>query len=369
MKGKAKPPKTPDVGGKDRGAANNSSEFVPGVSEADWDFLQGIDERDAFISGLVGSLVEDSLNNCQARILKQEASAYAADIFCQILECTVENYFLSTDLEFGRDEIWAEDEPPKVSIIDSWMSNKVPVIRTPTERPFSRMSASTSSTLISEMSPKEQQLQNTPEFDSPIPPPKKISVSRTTSGRRKDSPAKFKSAKGSLTPSPLCSEEAELLLSPVILPSGKGNPLPKIQKYGTDSFRGSVKAGSKHLVEYDDVGNVVSVAKIGVDQLPRANKNRTSYKIESPSSLSEVSITPPLSRSKRITKVTQRDYTKPVKYNTQIITQSNFPCGVSMDEIGPRAVAKGSQRSPRIVDLAPIRMANRQKVKPSDIVT
>jgi len=44
MKGKAKPPKTPDVGGKDRGAANNSSEFVPGVSEADWDFLQGIDE-------------------------------------------------------------------------------------------------------------------------------------------------------------------------------------------------------------------------------------------------------------------------------------------------------------------------------------
>jgi hypothetical protein len=65
-----------------------------------------------------------------------------------------------------------------------------------------------------------------------------------------------------------------------------------------------------------------------------------------------------------------------------------------MDEIGPRAVAKGefikflyetsfrlkvtmlinkrvlgSQRSPRIVDLAPIRMANRQKVKPSDIVT
>ena len=30
---------------------------------------------------------------------------------------------------------------------------------------------------------------------------------------------------------------------------------------------------------------------------------------------------------------------------------------------------QGSQRSPRIVDLAPIRMANRQKVKPSDIVT
>ncbi|CAG5099888.1 Oidioi.mRNA.OKI2018_I69.XSR.g16735.t1.cds [Oikopleura dioica] len=368
MKGKAKPPKTPDVGGKDRGSANNSSEFVPGVSEADWDFLQGIDERDSFIAGLVGSLVEDSLNTCQARILKQQASAYAADIFCQILECTVENYFLSTDLEFGRDEIWAEDEPPKVSIIDSWMSNKVPVIRTPTDRPFSRLSASTSSTLIS-----EEQLQNTPntpEFESPIPPPKKLSVNRTINGRRKDSP---KIKKGSLTPSPLLSDEAELLLSPVIPPSGKGglNPLPKIQKYGTDSFRGSVKAASKHLVEYDEVGNVISVAKIGVDQLPRASKNRTSYKIESPSSMSEASSTsaPPalLNRPRRITKV--RENNKPVKCNTQIITHANFPCGVSMDEIGPRAIAKGSQRSPRVVDLAPIRMVNRQKVKPSDIVT
>lgn len=80
MKGKAKPPKTPDVGGKDRGAANNSSEFVPGVSEADWDFLQGIDEviffRSSFLLASEGYLHLWSSRKSRRGLAQQLSGAY-----------------------------------------------------------------------------------------------------------------------------------------------------------------------------------------------------------------------------------------------------------------------------------------------------
>lgn len=80
-------------------------------------------------------IVSSSLDGVTEKWVNSYAAVEAVDKVCTILQNTIDVYFLSYDK--GNDKFdldWAEDNPPKPSIIDSWANGKVPVVQTPADR-------------------------------------------------------------------------------------------------------------------------------------------------------------------------------------------------------------------------------------------
>jgi hypothetical protein len=84
---------------------------------------------------LVDDLVLRSLDTVTDNWVENYAATEAVDNCCEILQSTIDLYFISHDKGNPEFEVkWAEDTPPKPSIIDSWMNGKVPVVKAALER-------------------------------------------------------------------------------------------------------------------------------------------------------------------------------------------------------------------------------------------
>merc|ERR1712154_179752 len=88
---------TPKALDKAENRVTPTNEFIPGIPDTEWDFLNEIDQRDCFISDLVGNLVNSSLDLVTEKWVEKSASTFAVDQVCQILNSTFDVFFISHD--------------------------------------------------------------------------------------------------------------------------------------------------------------------------------------------------------------------------------------------------------------------------------
>lgn len=388
---------TPKQLDKSENRVTPTNEFIPGIPDTEWDFLNEIEQRDSFLGDLVDEIVSSSLDGVTEKWVNSYAAVEAVDKVCTILQNTIDVYFLSYDK--GNDKFdldWAEDNPPKPSIIDSWANGKVPVVQTPADRPESRMTASTSSTMItidaSTQRPSSQKSSNesikekyflgpsagpqlTNKLDelamqsSPLSPSKektKLKPFKRYTGR-------LKSAKLKNLTTPLAKSEEQLLKSQLkdhLLEKTGSSLLRGVPKNFSSSLKTMQKSNS--LVEYDEQGNVRNVVTIPPGELPKLHRTKPDFKVEDDETMTtstQSSRKRDQTRPKKIVQPTNQNIPINKRLSGRIIDNIDLQSGVTLQtgdivRTGPKQSMKGS----RIVDLAPIRLVQPQKISASDIV-
>jgi len=362
-----------------------TNEFIPGIPDAEWEFLNELDQRDAFIGDTVNDLVQSSLDIVANNWIENYAVVEAVDQVCAILEDTIDVFFISHDQGNADFDItWGEDTPPKPSALDSWTNGRVPVVRAPAERPESRMSA-TSSSMATVDSGKLLSDQTTNESfilgpsAGPVHLVDKQGTTHPTESPTKGKPklkpfkrytGRVKSAKLTNLTTPLAKSEEQLLKSQISLGTSDetGDGLPK-------NFNATLKMmkNSNSIVEYDQSGNVTRVSRIPSNALPKLQRPRPLIKFEEEKIGHPVKVTE--NKPKRKKRPSEQKATREKKTgereNTfvsgRIIDNIDLQKGVTLRE-GDLIRANPNKKSPRVVDLAPIRLVQPQKINASDIV-
>lgn len=374
---------TPKQLDKTENRVTPTNEFIPGIPDTEWDLLNEVDQRDCFISDLVDDLVSNSLDLVTKRWVEKSASICAVDQVCSILNSTFDLFFISHDKgnpNLGKE--WEEDKPPNPSIIDSWTNGKVPVVRTPPERPDSRMTASTSSTMMtiesSQISTGKEKSFLGPSA-GPVKQSQKIIPQNQNKSQNKDKnklkpfkryTGRLKSAKLKNLTTPLDKSEEELLKSQ--LKNHQKEKLGEKTKGLPKNFATTLKATqkAKSFVEYDEFGNVLKVDPICPSELPPLHRSKPEITVGDG--------TPKQNDKKwKNKKTTQNTTNKNVEFSKRlsgrIIDNIDLQSGVTLREgdlvrSGPKKGLGGLNGSPRVVDLAPIRVVQSHKISPTDIV-
>lgn len=363
---------TPKQLDKTENRVTPTNEFIPGIPDTEWDFLNEVDQRDCFISDLVDEVVSSSLDLITEKWVEKDAVVCAVDQVCTILNSTFDLYFISHDKgnpNLGKE--WEEDKPPNPSIIDSWTNGKVPVVRTPPERPDSRMTASTSSTMMTLESSQNSNLKDK-YFVGPDPSagPIKEIIQETQKNPNKLKPFKrytgrLKSAKLKNLTTPLDKSEEQLLKSQLkehVTDKGSLGPIRGLPKNFSTSIKATQK--SKSFVEYDEVGNILSVIPISPKDLPKFHRSKPEIKV--------VDQTPQYEKNKKVKKTipsANQNVELSKRLSGRIIDNIDLQSGVTLRE--GDVVRSGPSKHPigsRVVDLAPIRVVQSHKINPTDIV-
>lgn len=364
-----------------------TNEFIPGIPDTEWEFLNEIEQRDSFLVDVVDEIVSSSLDIVTEKWVEKYAVVEAVDQVCNILEDTIDIYFLSHDQgspDFNSD--WAEDEPPKPSIIDSWTNGKVPVVRTPPERPESRMTASTSSSMITIDSTKvlnqvikenyflgpsagPKLIEKTSEIACPngLQPVGSLSKEKTKLKPFKRYTGRLKSAKLKNLTTPLAKSEEQLLKSQLkdhLTEKADFSSMRGVPKNFSSTLKMIQKSNS--LVDYDADGNVKKVVTIPPNELPRLHRSKPDIKIDDDQEEHKVA---KKLKKKKTTQIDDHRIPESKRLTGRIIDNIDLQSGVTLREgdiirTGP----KKSTKSTRVVDLAPIRLVQPQKLNPSDIV-
>lgn len=354
-----------------------TNEFIPGIPDQEWEILQEIEERDSFLCEIVDDLVSNSLDLISKKWVENLAVSEAVDQVCAVLQDAVDVYFISHDQGIPNfEKAWAEDEPPTASIIDSWTNWKVPVVTSSQERSDSRMTASTSSSIIAVEAEKCRENENVKKnyFLGPSAGSNLLEKTITQSESKAKSsqkavnkPKQFKRYTGSLNSAKLknigtsLQESEEKLLKSQIKQHTANKQILSQLKGVPKNFSTTLKLGqkAKSLVEFDALGNVTHVEKISPEDLPPLQRAKPKVKIEKSQIKSHKAKIKPLRKSsyqRQADDVIQRQ----VSSNHLLDRETRFES--SKDVLGsPRT-------STRVENLAPIRLVHPPKLNPADIV-
>jgi len=356
-----------------------TNEFIPGIPDPEWELLQEIEERDSLLCDIVEDLVGNALDQISTKWVDKWAVSEAVDQVCAVLQDSIDVYFLSHDQGTPNfDQAWAEDEPPTASIIDSWTNWKVPVVRTPQERSDSRMTASTTSSIVTVEAPKSSESENVkknyflgPSAGTNLLEKNKTQIESITKSPQKalNKPKQFKRYTGRLNSAKLKNigtslqeSEQKLLKSQIKEHAAHKQTLNQL-KGVPKNFAASLKLGqkTKSLVEFDAMGNVTHVEKLDPEELPPLHRPRPQVKVEKSQNKSQKVKIKPLRRT-----VNQR--------HAQDVNQHEMLSGRMTGDREIRVASSkelpaSPRNSPRVVEnLAPIRLVQPPKLSPSDIV-
>merc|ERR1712227_57539 len=155
-----------------------SNEIIPGIVDTEWNLFQEIEQRDVLISGVVGDIIDESLDQILERHTDRIAIDCAVRDVMGILSDAIRVNFITHDSENFNIDFDSHDLAPPPTQTDSWARGRIPVVHKNTiKESQSRVSTSINvrfnSAKSTERSIMPSGMGNLPDIstnEAPVPP-------------------------------------------------------------------------------------------------------------------------------------------------------------------------------------------------------
>jgi len=277
-----------------------SNEIIPGIVDTEWNLFQEIEQRDVLISGVVGDIIDESLDQILERHTDRIAIDCAVRDVMGILSDAIRVNFITHDSENFNIDFDSHDLAPPPTQTDSWARGRIPVVHKNTiKESQSRVSTSINvrfnSAKSTERSIMPSGMGNLPDIstnEAPVPPAIRcgnvIPITNTSAStniidqkQRKN----FKRYTGRVQSGALKSittpldQAEESLLKSRLQPKKKENATGAPASFNTIWKVMQNRPSNKDLVQFDEDGNVKSITKLSNRALPKLQKSRPDVKI------------------------------------------------------------------------------------------